>query len=70
MIKGIDAIQSNNIYKVNAVQLFGNQRQAQMENNPFNSSLFGEQLNGNYNLNPPRVAGESSFQANNLDLLA
>lgn len=70
MIKGIDAIQSNNIYKVNAVQLFGNLRQAQMENNPFNSSLFGEQLNGNYNLNHPRVAGESSFQANNLDLLA
>ena len=70
MIKGIDAIQSNNIYKVNPVQLFGNQRQAQMEKNPFNSSLFGEQLNGNYNLNHPRVAGESSSQANNLDLLA
>ena len=70
MIKGIDAIQSNNIYKVNPVQLFGNNRQAPTENNPFSASLFSGQFNGNYSLNHPRVAGESSFQANNLDLLA
>lgn len=69
MINGIKAVQPNNIFKVNPVQLFdNNNKQYRTENNPFNSSLFSQQTNGNYNLNHPRVAGGAS--ANNLDLLA
>lgn len=69
MIDGIKAVQPNNIFKVNPVQLFGdNNRSSRTENNPFNSSLFSQQTNGNYNLNHPRVVGGAS--ANNLDLLA
>lgn len=69
MIDGIKAVQPNNIFKVNPVQLFGdNNRSSRTENNPFNSSLFSQQTNGNYNLNHPRVAGGA--QANSLDLLA
>lgn len=69
MIDGIKAVQPNNIFKVNPVQLFGdNNRSNRTENNPFNSSLFSQQTNGNYNLNHPRVAGGA--QANSLDLLA
>lgn len=69
MIDGIKAVQPNNIFKVNPVQLFGdNNRTNRTENNPFNSSLFSQQTNENYNLNHPRVAGGAS--ANNLDLLA
>ena len=68
MINGIDKIQPNNIFKVNPVQLFENNRQNRTENNPFNSSLFSQQTNENYNLNHPRVAGGA--QANSLDLLA
>lgn len=69
MINGIDKVQPNNIFKVNPVQLFGdNNRQSRTENNPFNSGIFFQQTNGNYNLNHPRVAGGAS--ANNLDLLA
>ena len=67
MINGIDRVQPNNIFKVNPVQLFENNRQSRTENNPFNSGLFSQQTNGNYNLNHPRVAGGAS--ANNLDLL-
>lgn len=69
MINGIDKIQPNNIFRVNPVQLFdNNNRQNRTENNPFNSSLFSQQTNGNYNLSHPRVAGGA--QANSLDLLA
>lgn len=68
MIDGIKAVQPNNIFKVNPVQLFGDNRSNRTENNPFNSGLFTQQTNGNYNLNHPRVAGGAS--ANNLDLLA
>ena len=68
MINGIDKIQPNNIYKVNAVQLFGDNRQRRTENNPFNSGLFAKQTNGSFNLNHPRAAG--GVLANNLDLLA
>ena len=67
MIDGIKAVQPNNIFKVNPVQLFGdNNRSSRTENNPFNSSLFSQQTNGNYNLNHPR----GGASANNLDLLA
>lgn len=69
MINGIDKVQPNNVFKVNPVQLFGdNNRSNRTENNPFNSGLFTQQTNGNYNLNHPRVAGGAS--ASNLDLLA
>lgn len=68
MIDGIKAVQANNIFKVNPVQMFENSRQNRTENNLFNSSLFAQQTNGNYNLSHPRVAGGTS--ANSLDLLA
>lgn len=68
MINGIDKIQHNNIFKVNPVQLFENNRQSRTENNPFNSGLFAQQTNTDFNLNHPKVAGSNS--ANNLDLLA
>ena len=68
MINGIDRVQPNNIFKVNPVQLFENNRQSRTENNPFNSGLFTQQTNETFNLNLPRTAGGA--QANNLDLLA
>lgn len=68
MINGIDRVQPNNIFKVNPVQLFENNRQSRTENNPFNSGLFTQQTNETFNLNHPRTAGGA--QANNLDLLA
>lgn len=68
MINGIDRVQPNNIFKVNPVQLFDNNRQNRTENNPFNSGLFVQQTNETFNLNHPRTAGGA--QANNLDLLA
>ncbi len=68
MINGIDRVQPNNIFKVNPVQLFDNNRQSRTENNPFNSGLFAQQKNETFNLNHPRTAGGA--QANNLDLLA
>ena len=40
MINGIDRVQPNNIFKVNPVQLFENNRQSRTENNPFNSGLL------------------------------
>ena len=49
MINGIDRVQPNNIFKVNPVQLFENNRQSRTENNPFNSGLFAQQTN------PPQV---------------
>ena len=68
MINGIDRVQPNNIFKVNPVQLFENNRQSRTENNPFNSGLFAQQTNETINLNHPRTAGAA--QANNFDLLA
>lgn len=68
MINGINRVQPNNIFKVNPVQLFDNNRQNRTENNPFNSGLFAQQTNETFNLNHPRTAGGA--QANNLDLLA
>lgn len=69
-MNGIDAIQPNNIYRVNAVNLFENRNQANARtNNIFSTGLFTQQTNDNYNLNHPRVIG-SETQAKSLDLLA
>ena len=67
-MNGIEAIQPNNIFKVNAVNLFENRRQNPAVSNRFDSGLFARQDNNNYNLNHPRVVG-SETQAKHLDLL-
>ena len=59
-MNGIEAIQPNNIFKVNAVNLFENRRQNAAEANRFDSGLFVRQDNNNYNLNHPRVAGSET----------
>ena len=70
MINGIDAIQQQNIYRVNAVNLFENsQSGAAQRTNRFNSGLFAQQTNDTYNPNHPMVRG-SETQARHLDLLA
>ncbi len=68
-MNGIEAIQPNNIFRVNAVNLFENSRQNRAVANRFDSGLFVQQTNENYNLNHPRVRG-SETQAKHLDLLA
>lgn len=68
MIDGIKAVQANNIFRVNPVQMFENNRQNRTESNPFSFGLFAQQTNENYNLSHPRVAG--GVAANSLDLLA
>ena len=68
-MNGIEAIQSNNIFRVNAVNLFENSRQNKAAANRFDTGLFAQQTNYNYNLNHPRVIG-SETQARHLDLLA
>ncbi len=68
-MNGIEAIQPNNIFKVNAVNLFENSRQNRSVQNNFDSGLFARQDNASYNLNHPRVAGGAAT-ANKLDLLA
>lgn len=68
-MNGIEAIQPNNIFRVNAVNLFDNSRQNRASFNRFDSGLFAQQTNENYNLNHPRVIG-SETQAKHLDLLA
>lgn len=68
-MNGIEAIQPNNIFRVNAVNLFENGRQNKSVVNRFDSGLFAQQTNENYNLNHPRVIG-SETQAIHLDLLA
>ena len=68
-MNGIEAIQPNNIFRVNAVNLFENSRQNRAVANRFDSGLFARQTNENYNLNHPRVIG-SETQAKHLDLLA
>ena len=67
-MNGIDAIQPINMFRVNPVNLFENSRQNKGINT-FNSGLFAQQTNSNYNLNHPRVLG-SETQARHLDLLA
>ena len=68
-MNGIDAIQPNNIFRVNAVNLFENNRQNRSIHNNFDTGLFAGQSNNEYNLNHPRVVG-SATTAKNLDLLA
>lgn len=67
-MNGIEAVQPNNIFRVNAVNLFDNNRQDKAVQH-FNTGLFTQQTNENYNLNHPRVVG-SETQAWHLDLLA
>lgn len=67
-MNGIEAIQPTNIFRVNALNLFEDSRQNRSVNS-FNSALFAQQTNENYNLNHPRVIG-SETQAKHLDLLA
>ncbi len=64
-MNGIDAIQRNNIFRVNPINLFENRS----KNDEFKSGLFEQQTNKNFNLNHPKVAG-SETQARNLDFLA
>lgn len=59
----IKAIQPNNIYKVNPVNLFENRK----PNGRMN--LFEQQDNNIFNLNHPKVSG-SETQARSLDFLA
>ncbi len=68
-MNGIEAIQPNNIFKVNPVNLFENRPQKSAVSNRFDSGLFARQDNNSYNLNHPRVVG-SETQAKHLDLLA
>lgn len=68
-MNGIEAIQPNNIFKVNPVNLFENRPQNPAVSNRFDSGLFTRQDNNSYNLNHPRVVG-SETQAKHLDLLA
>lgn len=63
----IDAIQRQNIFRVQPVNLFENR--GQKEANKFDSGLFTAQENNIFNLNHPKVAG-SETQARSLDLLA
>ena len=67
-MNGIEAVQPNNIFRVIAVNLFDNNRQDKAVQQ-FNTGLFTQQRNENYNLNHPRVVG-SETQARHLDLLA
>ena len=69
MINSIDAIKQQNIYRVNAVNLFENDRFGNRSANIFNSGLFTAQDNNNYNPNHPMIKG-SATQARHLDLLA
>jgi len=71
MINSIDAVKQQNIYRVNAVNIFENNNRNGIaeRNNIFNSSLFAQQYNENYNPNHPMVRG-SETQARYLDLLA
>lgn len=61
-MNGIEAIQQQQIYRVNPINLFERREQSGRQEN-----IFAQQ-NG-FNLNHPVVAG-SPVQARNLDLLA
>lgn len=63
----IDAIQRQNIFRVQPVNLFENR--GQQEANKFDSGLFTAQENNIFNLNHTKVTG-NDIQARNLDLLA
>lgn len=67
-MNGIESIQPINMFRVNPVNLFENNRQNKSVN-IFNTGLFAQQTNSDYNLNHPRVIG-SETQARHLDLLA
>ena len=70
MINGIEAVKQQNIYRVNAVNIFENNRKDNLrQENMFAGSLFTRQDNNTYNPNHPMVRG-SETQARNLDLLA
>ena len=69
MMNGIEAIKQQNIYRVNAINLFESENEGFATRNPFGSSLFAQQTNNDYNPNHPRVKG-SETQARHLDLLA
>ena len=69
MINSIDAIKQQNIYRVNAINLFENNSEGLATRNPFGNSLFAQQSNNDYNPNHPRIRG-SETQAQHLDLLA
>lgn len=69
MTLGIEAVQPNNIFKVNAVQMYDNQHKQNAVQNKFNSGIFSQQTNEDYNVNHPLVRG-SETQARHLDLLA
>ena len=62
----ISAIQPNNLFRVNAINLFENRNQN--SNNYMNSGLFSQQSNGEYNLTHPKA--NNDIRARNLDLLA
>lgn len=68
-MNGIEAVQPNNIFRVNAVNLFDNNNRQNKAVRRFDTGLFAQQTNENYNLNHPRVIG-SETQARHLDLLA
>lgn len=57
-MESIKAIQANNIYRVNPVNLFENRKQ--------NTNLFSQ---SEYNLNHPKTFG-SATNGNHLDFLA
>lgn len=63
----IDAIQRQNIFKVQPVNLFENR--GSKEANKFDSGLFTTPENNIFNLNHPKISG-SDTQARSLDLLA
>lgn len=63
----IDAIQRQNIFRVQPINLFENRSQKGAGN--FDSGLFKPQENNIFNLNHPKVSG-SETQAGFLDLLA
>jgi len=65
-MNGIDAIQQQQIYRVNPVNLFERREQ---NNNPKSYGNIFTQGQFGYNLEHPVVAG-SPTQARNLDLLA
>ena len=67
-MNGIEALQPINMFRVNPVKLFENNRQNKSIN-AFIGGLFAQQTNNAYNLNHPRVIG-SETQAKHLDLLA
>lgn len=72
MVKSIEAVQPQNIYKVDAVSFLGNNRYggaALPNNNILGSPLFTQQQNNEYNLNHPFISG-SDTQAQSIDFLA